>query len=207
MGLGAIEQAASAILDLYLKALREQELAIGAELEHQEGHAEWTKGRRAGIITPHPWRQPRLTTAPACAWAPFSPSRRHSFRHFCQHFAPKSTAQFGLGIEPEKTRVMVFGIYAPDYLAKWKRKPETFDFLGFTHCCAKSRTGKRYIGRKPSRKRRERFIKRMRSWLLLNKHLPVRLQQKYLAQALEGYYRYFGLRLCVPSLSAVRQRV
>lgn len=38
--LGAIEQAASAILDLYLKALREQELAIQAELEQEEGYAE-----------------------------------------------------------------------------------------------------------------------------------------------------------------------
>jgi RNA-directed DNA polymerase len=55
---------------------------------------------------------------------------------------PKRFARYGLTLHPEKTRLVDFGRYAEEH-AKWQgKKPATFDFLGFTHICARSRRGK-----------------------------------------------------------------
>jgi RNA-directed DNA polymerase len=55
---------------------------------------------------------------------------------------PKRFAKYGLTLHPEKTRLVDFGRYAEEH-AKWQgEKPATFDFLGFTHICARSRRGK-----------------------------------------------------------------
>jgi RNA-directed DNA polymerase len=119
----------------------------------------------------------------------------------------KRFAAFALEIAPEKTRIIAFGRYAIYYLAKQNKRPETFDFLGFTHYCAKSRKGMMIISRKPAKKRRERFIKRIKLWLLENRHQPVRKQQAHLRDALIGHYQYYGLRNCTSSLSGVRERI
>ncbi|HEX3983180.1 MAG TPA: group II intron reverse transcriptase/maturase, partial [Acidisoma sp.] len=51
-------------------------------------------------------------------------------------------ANFNLGLEPRKTRLMQFGRFAArDRGRRGLGKPETFDFLGFTHCCAKTKKG------------------------------------------------------------------
>ena len=56
---------------------------------------------------------------------------------------PKRFAKFGLTLHPEKTRLMAFGRFAKGEAKKrGKEKPDTFDFLGFTHICARSRQGK-----------------------------------------------------------------
>jgi group II intron reverse transcriptase/maturase len=119
----------------------------------------------------------------------------------------KRFTAFALEIAPEKTRVIAFGRYALYYLAKQNKRPESFDFLGFTHYCARSRKGMVIISRKPAKKRRERFIKRIKRWLLQNRHLPVRKQQTHLKEALIGHYQYYGLRNCTNSLSGVRERI
>ena len=65
-------------------------------------------------------------------------------------------AEFGLELHPEKTRLVEFGRFAEaDRRRRGERKPETFDFLGFTHYCAKTRKGRFRLGRKPSAKRDE----------------------------------------------------
>ncbi|WP_235914752.1 reverse transcriptase domain-containing protein [Brucella tritici] len=49
-------------------------------------------------------------------------------------------AQFGLQLHPEKTRLIRFGRYAArNCRERGIRKPETFDFPGFTHCCGRRR--------------------------------------------------------------------
>jgi RNA-directed DNA polymerase len=87
------------------------------------------------------------------------------------------------------------------------RKPDTFVFLGFTHYLAKTRRGMLNIERKPSVKARERFIRTVRTWLMRNRHLNVRDQRAHLDKMLNGFYQYFGLRLCCTPLYGVRQRV
>lgn len=113
-------------------------------------------------------------------------------------------AQFGLAIAPEKTAIVPF-----DQERKGPAGPGagTFTFLGFTHYVGTSRTGQRKVGRVPSRKARERFVRGIGLWLKCHRHEPVRDHQRYLTAALRGYYQYFGLRGCYRGLQAVRYRV
>ena len=63
-------------------------------------------------------------------------------------------SKFGLQLHPEKTRLIEFGRYAAERRAeRGEGKPETFDFLGFTHCCGKTRKGAFTIKRKSIAKR------------------------------------------------------
>jgi RNA-directed DNA polymerase len=114
---------------------------------------------------------------------------------------------FGLKVAPEKTAVRLFDgdlLRGPGRPAV---KPATFTFLGFTHFRMKSRRGKILVGRRPSVKSRERYLRNIAAWLKANQHRPVREQQAHLTRALQGYYQYFGLRLCLPALHGVRWRV
>ncbi|HEX6512170.1 MAG TPA: hypothetical protein VF157_07730, partial [Chloroflexota bacterium] len=79
--------------------------------------------------------------------------------------------------------------------------------LGFTHFLTKTREGKLNIIRTPSVRTRERFLRTVTLWMKANKHEPVWAQQAHLKLALNGYYQYFGLRLCQPALNAVYRRV
>jgi RNA-directed DNA polymerase len=116
-------------------------------------------------------------------------------------------AAFGLRIAPEKTALLRFDGNLLHGEGRPAIKPATFTFLGFTHYLRKARSGPVNIERKPSVKARERFIRKMAAWLKANKHLNVWEQQAHLVRALNGYYQYFGLRLCCTSLEGVRQRV
>ena len=101
---------------------------------------------------------------------------------------------FGLRLEEDKSRLLEFGRFAEDNRRKTgKGKPETFNFLGFTHYCSKSRNGKFRVKRKTSRKKfvkkcREvhQRIKEMRIW-----HIPDIVQK--LNQILVGYFHYYGI--------------
>jgi group II intron reverse transcriptase/maturase len=63
-------------------------------------------------------------------------------------------AKFGLELHPDKTRILEFGRYAANNRARrGERKPETFDFLGFTHICGKTRSGRFYVRRQTLKKR------------------------------------------------------
>jgi len=70
-----------------------------------------------------------------------------------------------------------------------------------------ARAGKVHVGRTPSVKARERFVARTAEWLRVTRHESVWEHQAYLTKALNGFYQYFGLRLCTTKLGAVRQRV
>jgi RNA-directed DNA polymerase len=116
-------------------------------------------------------------------------------------------AAFGLRVAPEKTALLYFKGDQLLESGRPKRKPDTFVFLGFTHFLAKTRSGILNIVRTPSVKARERFIRKVRTWVSVKRHLPVRDQRALLDPLLNGYYQYFGLRLCGTSLLGVRQRV
>jgi RNA-directed DNA polymerase len=116
-------------------------------------------------------------------------------------------AAFGLHVAPEKTALLRFDGNLLHGEGRPAVKPATFTFLGFTHYLRKARSGPINIERKPSVKARERFVRKMATWLKANKHLNVWEQQAHLVKALNGHYQYFGLRLCCTSLYGVRQRV
>jgi group II intron reverse transcriptase/maturase len=116
-------------------------------------------------------------------------------------------AAFGLRVAPEKTALLRFDGNLLHGEGRPAVKPATFTFLGFTHYLRKARSGPVNIERKPSVKARERFVRKVTIWLKVNKHLNVWEQQAHLVRALNGYYQYFGLRLCCTPLAGVRQRV
>jgi RNA-directed DNA polymerase len=64
-----------------------------------------------------------------------------------------------------------------------------------------------HVARKPSVKTRERFLREVATWLQANQHVRVGVQQAHLTRMLRGFYQYFGIRLCGPTLKSVRWRV
>ena len=116
-------------------------------------------------------------------------------------------AAFGLQVAPEKTAVRRFDGSLLQGNKRPAEKLATFTFLGFTHFLTKTRTGRVNIARIPSGKARERFVRKVATWLKVNKHVNAWEQRAHLAKALNGFYQFFGLRLCCTLLNGVRQRV
>jgi group II intron reverse transcriptase/maturase len=116
--------------------------------------------------------------------------------------------KFNLELHEGKTRLIEFGRFAVENRKrKGKGKPETFDFLGFTHICGQTRKGKFAI-------KRHTIAKRMRAKLLVLKyelrrrlHLPVPVVGKWLRVVLLGHFRYYGLPGNGRKLGAFRYHV
>ncbi|CAD6491018.1 MAG: Reverse transcriptase (RNA-dependent DNA polymerase) [Candidatus Argoarchaeum ethanivorans] len=102
--------------------------------------------------------------------------------------------EFGLTISEEKSKIIEFGRCACQEAENYGRKCETFDFLGFTHFCDKSRRGKFKLGRKTSRKKFRQKTKDMSLWLKRIRNL-VELKEWWnmLRLKLPGHYRYYGM--------------
>jgi hypothetical protein len=108
---------------------------------------------------------------------------------------PKRFAKFGLTLHPEKTRLIAFGRFAQGEAKKrGKKKPDTFEFLGLTHICARSRQGKFTVHVKTIDKRLRRGLKSIADWCKQHRHDPVSEQQKTLNAKLRGHYQYYGRR-------------
>ena len=93
---------------------------------------------------------------------------------------PKRFEKYGLTIHPEKTRLVEFGRYAEEDAKRQGKKPATFDFLGFTYVCARSRRGKFTVHVRTMKKRFRRGLKAIAEWCQENRHRPVGEQQKIL---------------------------
>jgi len=105
---------------------------------------------------------------------------------------PKRFAKYGLTLHPEKTRLVDFGRYAEERAKRQGKKPATFDFLGFTHICARSRKGKFTVKVRTMKKRLRRSLKAIADWCRENRHDPVEEQQQTLNAKLRGHYQYYG---------------
>jgi RNA-directed DNA polymerase len=102
--------------------------------------------------------------------------------------------QFGLKLHVDKTRLIEFGRFAQDNRRRaGQGKPQTFDFLGFTHCCGKSRTGKFAVIRLTSAKRMRAKLVAVKLELRQRMHQPIAEQGKYLRAVVGGHVRYFGV--------------
>ena len=101
---------------------------------------------------------------------------------------------FGLEIHPDKTRLMEFGRSAmEDRRKQGLGRPETFDFLGFTHYCATDRRGRFQLGRKPVAKRMARTLKRIKEMLRRRMHESVRDTAQWLGKVVDGWLNYFAV--------------
>ena len=108
--------------------------------------------------------------------------------------------EFALSLHPDKTRIIEFGPHAAANRAgRGLGKPETFNFLGFTFICAKSRQGKFLIKRKSRRDRVRTKLKEIKDKLRRRMHQPVPKVGKWLGQVVRGYFNYHA----VPTNSAV----
>jgi len=104
----------------------------------------------------------------------------------------KRMEKYGLALHPQKTRLIEFGRRALMTARKLRRKPETFDFLGFTHVSAWSRSGKYTTWVRTMRKRLRRGLRDVAQWCKANRHRPVGEQQAALNAKLRGHYQYYG---------------
>lgn len=111
-----------------------------------------------------------------------------------QRAVQERLGQFGLKLHPDKTRLIEFGRFARDNrLRKGKGKPDTFDFLGFTHCCGKTRKGKFMVLRLTSAKRLRAKLLAVKTELRKRMHQPIAEQGKYLRAVVTGHGRYFAV--------------
>ena len=102
--------------------------------------------------------------------------------------------QFALSLHPEKTRLIEFGRYAAENRAKrGVGKPETFNFLGFTHICGRSRQGKFQLKRKTRRDRMRDRLQKIKEELRRRMHLSIPEQGKWLRQVVIGYFAYHAV--------------
>src|SRR5690606_37394248 len=109
---------------------------------------------------------------------------------------------------PDKTRLIRFGRFAA--VTRQKRglgKPETFNFLGFTHICGKDRHGRFQIRRKSRKDRRQAKLKEVRDELQRRMHHSIPAQVKWLKQVMKGYFAYHGVPTNHRSLWAFRENV
>lgn len=112
--------------------------------------------------------------------------------------------KFGLRLNEAKTRLIEFGRFAAERAARRNQKPETFDFLGFTHICGVSRKGRFKILRQTASRRLRRAISRVVGWCREHRHLPVPVQWRYLCSVLRGHYQYYGVTGNFRSLKGFR---
>ena len=103
-------------------------------------------------------------------------------------------ARFGLELHPDKTRLIEFGRHAKANRRKrGLGKPETFDFLGMTHFCDQSRKGRFRVGRKPSRKRVNRTLRRIKERLRTRWHHNRQDTARWLGRVINGWLNYYAV--------------
>ena len=114
-------------------------------------------------------------------------------------------AKFGLELHPDKTRLIEFGRHAA-----WKRrrrgvgKPETFDFLGFTHICGKSRKGRFWVKRVTIAKRMRAKLREIKVELKRRMHEPVPVQGQWLRSVVAGHLAYYAVPGNTDAVAAFR---
>lgn len=118
-------------------------------------------------------------------------------------------AQFGLTLNEDKTRVLQFGRFAAQARAKQGlAKPPTFDFLGFTHICGRSRSnGWFQLKRLTSAKRMRARLKAIREALMRRMHEPIPVVGRWLRRVVQGYFNYHAVPGNVDRLDAFRKDV
>ena len=110
------------------------------------------------------------------------------------HALGERLGRFDLALHPDKTRLIEFGRNAEaDRRARGLGRPETFDFLGFTHYCRKTRGGRFGLGRKPAAKRVRRTLKRIGETLRRRMHHDLHQVARWLGRVVNGWLNYYAV--------------
>ena len=116
--------------------------------------------------------------------------------------------KFGLELHPDKTRRIEFGRFAEiNRNKRGEGKPETFDFLGFTHISGKDRKGGYAVKRKTIGKRMRAKLLEIKQQLRRRMHEPVAHTGQWLRPVVQGYFNYHAVPGNIDSLSAFRYGV
>jgi group II intron reverse transcriptase/maturase len=116
--------------------------------------------------------------------------------------------KYALSLHPEKTRLIEFGRHAvQNRKRRGLGKPETFNFLGFTFICGKTRRGRFQVKRKTRRDRMRAKLKAIKLELRHRMHQPIPVQGKWLRQVVAGYFNYFAVPTNSQALDAFRAHV
>ena len=117
--------------------------------------------------------------------------------------------RFGLELHPDKTRLIEFGRFAARQRARrGQGKPETFDFLGFTHICATNGSGQFFwVKRITIPKRMRAKLKQVKDQLKRRMHLPIPVQGRWLAAVVRGHIAYYGVPGNSRAVAAFRDQV
>jgi group II intron reverse transcriptase/maturase len=106
----------------------------------------------------------------------------------------KRFEHYGLSLHPAKTRVMSFGRYEQINAMNQQRKANTFDFLGLTHYCTKSRHGGFLVGRRTSAKKYRKKVRELYQWFKEQRNARTQKELwKTFAAKLRGHYQYYGI--------------
>ncbi len=101
--------------------------------------------------------------------------------------------KFNLELAEEKSRLIAFGRNAEAQSKEEGKKPDTFDFLGFTHYCSQSKKGKFRVKRKTSRKKYRASLLKVKDWLKKNRNMQAPEIMAKMRIKLLGYYRHYGI--------------
>jgi len=120
----------------------------------------------------------------------------------------KRLSRFHLELNVEKTRLFEFGRFAAVSRARrGEGKPETFDFLGFTHICGRSRKGKFVVFRQTKRKKMRAKLKELKLELRRRMHDPISQTGAWLRSVLLGHYRYYGVPRNITAMGSFHHQV
>jgi RNA-directed DNA polymerase len=116
--------------------------------------------------------------------------------------------KFNLELHAEKTRLIEFGRYAATNRGRrGEGKPETFNFLGFTHMCGTTRKGRFVVKRQTMRKRMQNKLKAVKHEMRRRMHRPIPEQIRWLRSVMLGHYRYYGVPFNSIALWQFQQRI
>ena len=116
--------------------------------------------------------------------------------------------KFNLEVAEDKTKIIPFGKFAEkDAKQKGNRKPATFDFLGFTHYCGKSKHGKFRVKRKSSRKKVQGKLKESKEWLKMNRNKDIHIIMDRFRRSLIGYYNYYCITDNTQNVNKFRDKI
>jgi group II intron reverse transcriptase/maturase len=113
--------------------------------------------------------------------------------------------KFSLELHPDKTRILEFGRYAAsNRRERGEGKPESFNFLGFTHICGKTGSGKFLIVRRTMRERMRKKLHEVKAELQRRRHQPIPQQGEWLRSVVQGHFAYYAVPTNGQSLSGFR---
>jgi RNA-directed DNA polymerase len=116
--------------------------------------------------------------------------------------------QFHLTLHPEKTRMLEFGRFAAtNRQQRGEGRPETFNFLGFTHMCGTTRRGRFTVLRQTMRTRLQAKLRAVTTALRERLHDPIPAVGKWLGAVVRGHVRYYGVPMNTPALQLFRTQV